>query len=190
MVVASTNPKIPHFNAPIYLENKVRIANFTTSAFRFPTLLTLPHCRLRLARSMKYSDLLIKFTSRSSLPRVFRRPLSSPATSSIFRPRNCPPWRNSFLSPSPRRTRPTRSRSPVRRVVLPAAVAVVVRAVVAVAAVAVLLVVVRVAVVPVEVVAAVVVSRAVVSVVAGANKCFVCHSEMAFKRSMIPSCMY
>lgn len=24
MVVESTNPKIPHFNAPIYLENKVR----------------------------------------------------------------------------------------------------------------------------------------------------------------------
>ncbi len=29
MVVESTNPKVPHFNAPIYLENKVR---------RFPNL--------------------------------------------------------------------------------------------------------------------------------------------------------
>ncbi|KAK4124208.1 Gar1-domain-containing protein [Parathielavia appendiculata] len=27
MVVESTNPKIPHFNAPIYLENKVRYYN-------------------------------------------------------------------------------------------------------------------------------------------------------------------
>lgn len=26
MVVESTNPKVPHFNAPIYLENKVRPA--------------------------------------------------------------------------------------------------------------------------------------------------------------------
>jgi H/ACA ribonucleoprotein complex subunit 1 len=25
MVVESTNPKVPHFNAPIYLENKVRL---------------------------------------------------------------------------------------------------------------------------------------------------------------------
>jgi len=189
MVVASTNPKIPHFNAPIYLENKVRIANFTTFAFRSSTLLTLPHYRLRLARSMKYSGLLIKSTSRSSLPRVSRRPLSSPATSSTFRPRSCFPWRSSFLSPSPRRTRPTRSRSPARRVVLPVGAAAAVRAVVAVAAAA-ALVVVPVAVVPVGVVAAAVVSRAVVSVVAGANECFVCHSGMAFERSMIPSCMY
>jgi hypothetical protein len=33
MVVESTNPKVPHFNAPIYLENKVR---------RFPQLHTIP----------------------------------------------------------------------------------------------------------------------------------------------------
>ena len=25
MVIESTNPKVPHFNAPIYLENKVRL---------------------------------------------------------------------------------------------------------------------------------------------------------------------
>lgn len=32
MVIESTNPKVPHFNAPIYLENKVPFAQLITPA--------------------------------------------------------------------------------------------------------------------------------------------------------------
>ena len=33
IVCQSTNTKIPYFNAPIYLENKVRISQATTTVF-------------------------------------------------------------------------------------------------------------------------------------------------------------
>ena len=40
MVVESTNPKVPHFNAPIYLENKVRYPPHPVSRSLLPRLLT------------------------------------------------------------------------------------------------------------------------------------------------------
>jgi hypothetical protein len=53
MVCESINTKIPYFNAPIYLENKVRdISMLTAIACSFLML-----CRLLLAKLMRFSGL-------------------------------------------------------------------------------------------------------------------------------------
>ena len=51
MVIESTNPKVPHFNAPIYLENKVRL--LPQYAALGPSLTT--HNRRQSARSTRSS---------------------------------------------------------------------------------------------------------------------------------------
>lgn len=55
MVVESTNPKVPHFNAPIYLENKVcRVPRMALSALP-QALVTDALNRQLLAKLTRYS---------------------------------------------------------------------------------------------------------------------------------------
>ena len=75
MVCESINPKVPYFNAPIFLENKVQmfttISIYTTNIFR-----------RRLAKSMRSSARSTKSISPSSHKTVSSRHRLSLATSS------------------------------------------------------------------------------------------------------------
>jgi hypothetical protein len=113
MVVESTNPKIPHFNAPIYLENKVFFSRYFLSFALCQMSNPVLSYRHQLAKSTKSSAPSTKSTSPSNPPRGSKQPPSSKATSSTSRARSFCHWKSSCPSPSRRRAlRLTRSRSP------------------------------------------------------------------------------
>ena len=55
MVIESTNPKIPHFNAPIYLENKVRRSFPLAAMHHLPPSIAHADPRQQLAKSTRSS---------------------------------------------------------------------------------------------------------------------------------------
>jgi hypothetical protein len=107
MVCESINPKVPHFNAPIYLENKVGIDLIFYEIFS--ELFLDRHQSARLTRSWVP---LTRFTLPSNHPKVSRPLHSSSATSSISPARSSYHSRSFSLSPSPLRVLSQRSRSP------------------------------------------------------------------------------
>jgi hypothetical protein len=75
MVCESINTKIPYFNAPIYLENKVGYSKSIPE-----TLADI--CRHQSGRWTRSWDPSTKFTSPSSRKRAYKLHLSSPETNS------------------------------------------------------------------------------------------------------------
>lgn len=99
MVCESINPKIPYFNAPIYLENKVR---YHELRYVYPVafLKLKSHNRLPLARSTKSWVRSTRSTSPSSPKRALSQHPSSPVTRCSLVVISCFPWRSALVQSS------------------------------------------------------------------------------------------
>lgn len=114
IVCESINTKIPYFNAPIYLENKVSNPSLDHAVNAQQCITMLTDDRPPLARSTRSWDPSTKFTLPSSLPKASKPPHLNPATSSTLEVTSFSHLRSSFQNQNRRQER----QSPSVQVVL------------------------------------------------------------------------
>jgi hypothetical protein len=105
IVCESINPKVPHFNAQIFLENKVcPIGGSSNPRYRTIAALLTPY-RHQSARLTKFSAQSTKSSSPSRRKTEYKQSLSSPATSSSLAARSSYLLSASYRSQNPRPAR-------------------------------------------------------------------------------------